>query len=58
MLPMQGSVALDLVFDAVAHRQHHMLVEAMKRGEGSRAQALAAEHTEVAQENMRLALER
>ncbi|MGB4062015.1 MAG: GntR family transcriptional regulator [Burkholderiaceae bacterium] len=58
MLPMQGSVALDRDWMLYAHRQHHMLVEAMKRGEGSRAQALAAEHTEVAQENMRLALER
>ena len=58
MLPMQGSVALDRDWMLYAHRQHHMLVEAMKRGEGARAQALAAEHTEVAQENMRLALER
>jgi len=58
MLPMQGSVTLDRDWMLYAHRQHHMLVEAMKRGEGTRAQALAAEHTEVAQENMRLALER
>jgi GntR family transcriptional regulator of vanillate catabolism len=58
MLPMQGSVTLDRDWMLYAHRQHHMLVEAMKRGEGARAQALATEHTEVAQENMRLALER
>ncbi len=58
MLPMQGSVTLDRDWMLYAHRQHHMLVEAMKRGEGTRAQALATEHTEVAQENMRLALER
>ncbi len=58
MLPMQGSVALDRDWMLYAHRQHHMLVQAMKRGEGTRAQALATEHTEVAQENMRLALER
>jgi len=57
-LPMQGSVTLDRDWMLYAHRQHHMLVEAMKRGEGARAQALATEHTEVAQENMRLALER
>jgi GntR family transcriptional regulator, vanillate catabolism transcriptional regulator len=57
-LPMQGSVTLDRDWMLYAHRQHHMLVEAMKRGEGTRAQALATEHTEVAQENMRLALER
>ena len=58
MLPMQCSVTLDRDWMLYAHRQHHMLVEAMKRGEGTRAQALATEHTEVAQENMRLALER
>jgi len=58
MLPMQGSLTLDRDWMLYAHRQHHMLVEAMKRGEGTRAQALATEHTEVAQENMRLALER
>lgn len=58
MLPMQGSVALDRDWMLYAHRQHHMLVDAMRRGEGARAQALAVEHTEVAQMNMRLALER
>lgn len=58
MLPMQGSVALDRDWMLYAHRQHHMLFDALKRGEGARAQALAAEHVEVAQENMRLALER
>jgi GntR family transcriptional regulator of vanillate catabolism len=58
MLPMQGSVALDRDWMLYAHRQHHMLLAAMKRGEGTRAQALAEEHTQVAQENMRLALER
>jgi GntR family transcriptional regulator of vanillate catabolism len=35
-----------------------MLFDALQRGEGARAQALAVEHTEVAQMNMRLALER
>jgi GntR family transcriptional regulator of vanillate catabolism len=35
-----------------------MLLDAMRRGEGARAQALAQEHTEVAQMNMRQALER
>lgn len=58
MLPMQGTVALDRDWMLYAHRQHYMLVDAMKHGEGSRAQALAAEHTEVAKANMRLALER
>ena len=58
MLPMQGTVALDRDWMLYAHRQHHMLFDALQRGEGARAQALAVEHTEVAQMNMRLALER
>lgn len=58
MLPMQGNVVLDRDWMLYAHRQHHMLFDALKRGEGARAQALAVEHTEVAQANMRLALER
>lgn len=58
MLPMQGCVAVDRDWMRYAHRQHHLLVEAMRRGEGARAQALATEHTEVAQTNLRLALER
>jgi GntR family transcriptional regulator of vanillate catabolism len=58
MLPMQGTVALDRDWMLYAHRQHHMLFDALQRGEGTRAQALATEHTEVAQMNMRLALER
>jgi GntR family transcriptional regulator of vanillate catabolism len=58
MLPMQGTVALDRDWMLYAHRQHHMLFDALQRGEGTRAQNLAVEHTEVAQMNMRLALER
>lgn len=58
MLPMQSTLQQDREWMQYAHRQHHMLVDAMKRGEGARAQALAVEHTEVAQMNMRLALGR
>ena len=58
MLPMQSTLQQDREWMQYAHRQHHMLVDAMKRGEGARAQALAVEHTEVAQMNMRLALDR
>lgn len=58
MLPMQGTVTLDRDWMLYAHRQHHMLFAALKAGEGARAQALATEHTEVAQMNMRMALER
>ena len=58
MLPMQVTVTLDRDWMLYAHRQHHMLFAALKAGEGARAQALAIEHTEVAQMNMRMALER
>ncbi|PKO43728.1 MAG: GntR family transcriptional regulator [Betaproteobacteria bacterium HGW-Betaproteobacteria-3] len=58
MLPMQGAMAPDRDWMLYAHRQHHMLFDALQRGEGARAQALAAEHTEVAQMNLRQALER
>lgn len=57
MLPMQSSLRQDRDWMHYAHRQHHMLVAALKSGEGARAQALAVEHTEVAQMNMRMALE-
>jgi GntR family transcriptional regulator of vanillate catabolism len=57
LLPMQGSFALDRDSMIYAHRQHHMLFDALERGEGARAQALAVEHTEVAQYNLRQALE-
>ncbi|HYD75294.1 GntR family transcriptional regulator [Ramlibacter sp.] len=58
MLPMMSTAEQDREWMLYAHRQHHMLFDAMRRGEGARAQALAVEHTEVAQMNMRLALER
>jgi GntR family transcriptional regulator of vanillate catabolism len=58
MLPMMSTAEQDRGWMLYAHRQHHMLVDAMRRGEGARAQSLAIEHTEVAQVNMRLALER
>lgn len=58
MLPMQGPLALDRDWMLYAHRQHHMLFHALQRGEGARAQALASEHVEVAQHNLRQALER
>ena len=58
MLPMQSTLEQARDWMLYAHRQHHMLFDAMRRGEGARAQALAIEHTEVAQMNMRLALER
>lgn len=58
MLPMQGALEIDRDWMLYAHRQHHLLFDALKRGEGARAQALAEEHTQVAQMNLRQALER
>lgn len=58
MLPMQSSLQIDRGWMLYAQRQHHMLFDAMKRGEGARAQSLATEHAEVPQMNLRLALER
>lgn len=58
MLPMQGPLAMDRDWMLYAHRQHHMLFDALQRGEGARAQALAEEHTQVAQMNLRQALDR
>ena len=57
MLPMQGALQVDRDWMLYAHRQHHLLFSAMQRGEGERARALAAEHTEVAQMNLRQALQ-
>lgn len=58
MLPMQLTLEQDREWMRYAHRQHHMLVAALRAGEGARAQALATEHVEVAQMNMRMAMER
>lgn len=41
-----------------AHHQHHSLVQAIRQGEGTRAQALAEEHIQTARMNMNYALER
>lgn len=57
MLPMQGAAGLDRDWMLYAHKQHHMLVDAMQRGESARAQNLATEHIEVALNNLRTALE-
>lgn len=57
MLPMQGAVGLDRDWMLYAHKQHHMLVDALRRGESTRAQHIATEHIEVALNNLRTALE-
>lgn len=57
-LPMQSSTEEGHEWLRLAHRQHHSLVYAMEHGEGTRAQALAEEHVQIARMNMDYALER
>jgi GntR family transcriptional regulator, vanillate catabolism transcriptional regulator len=42
---------------AQAQHQHHLLVEALRAGQGARAEALAREHAENARRNLRLILD-
>lgn len=58
MLPMQSSMEKGQPWMQQAHRQHHALVQAIERGQGSRAQALGEEHVEIARMNLEYALER
>lgn len=57
LLPMEGELALDRDTIFFAHRQHHMLFDALHRGESARAQALAVEHTETVRHNLEQALD-
>lgn len=57
MLPMQSSIEEGPDWMKLAHRQHHALVQAIERGQGSRAQALCEEHVEIALLNLEFALE-
>ncbi|MCR4471728.1 GntR family transcriptional regulator [Burkholderia sp. SCN-KJ] len=57
MLPMQSALHEGRDWLFMAHRQHHGLVHAMEKGEGTRAQALASEHVQIAQMNLNYALE-
>ncbi|PZQ64080.1 MAG: GntR family transcriptional regulator, partial [Variovorax paradoxus] len=58
MLPMQSSMREGQQWMQQAHRTHHALVQAIERGQGSRAQALGEEHVEIARMNLDYALER
>jgi GntR family transcriptional regulator of vanillate catabolism len=57
MLPMQSAIQEGRNWLFMAHQQHHSLVQAMEKGEGARAQALASEHVQIAQRNLTYALE-
>lgn len=56
MLPLREPAGQGMDHLRFAHRQHVLLVQAMQAGEGTRAQALAAEHAHVALENIEAAL--
>jgi GntR family transcriptional regulator of vanillate catabolism len=58
MLPMQSSMEEGHQWMKQAHRTHHAMVQAIERGQGSRAQALGEEHVEIARMNLDYALER
>ena len=58
MLPMQSSMQEGHQWMQQAHRTHHAMVQAIERGQGSRAQALGEEHVEIARMNLDYALER
>lgn len=58
MLPMQSSMEEGHQSMRLAQHQHHALVQAMERGQGSRAQALGEEHVQIARMNLDFALER
>lgn len=58
MLPMQSSMEEGHQWMRQAHRTHHAIVQAIERGQGSRAQALGEEHVEIARMNLEYALEK
>lgn len=58
MLPMQSSMEEGQQWMRLAQRTHHAMVQAIERGQGSRAQALGEEHVEIARMNLDYALER
>lgn len=58
MLPMQSSMHEGHELMKHAHRTHRALVQAIERGQGSRAQALGEEHVEIARMNLEYAMER
>lgn len=57
-LPMQPASQESRRWMVVAHLQHRSLVDAIERGQGARAQAIAEEHVQIAKLNMQYALER
>ena len=57
MLPMQSSLVEGTKWMQLAHMQHHNLVQAIERGQGTRAQALSEEHVQIACRNVEYAVD-
>ncbi len=57
MLPVQATQAHSDDLMRFAQRQHQMLVEALRSGQGARAAALAEEHRQIALQNLKHATE-
>jgi GntR family transcriptional regulator of vanillate catabolism len=57
MLPFQSKLPDSDEVMRFAQRQHHMLVEALRKGQSARAQALAEEHRQIALLNLKHATE-
>jgi GntR family transcriptional regulator of vanillate catabolism len=57
MLPFQSKLADSDRIMRFAQRQHHTLVDALRRGQGTRAAALAEEHRQIALLNLKHATE-
>ncbi|WPB84282.1 GntR family transcriptional regulator [Sediminicoccus rosea] len=56
LVPHEGSATARHALLRHAHHQHHLLVEALVAGQGSRAEGLMREHAENARRNLRLIL--
>lgn len=56
LVPHEGSRTARHTLLCQAHHQHHLLVEALTAGQGSRAEGLMREHAENARRNLRLIL--
>jgi GntR family transcriptional regulator, vanillate catabolism transcriptional regulator len=57
-LPMHVSTGDAKRWLCITQHQHHVILEAIERHEGTRAQAVAIEHVEVARMNLRAAFEK
>lgn len=57
LLPMQSSIGVGHVWMKFAHIQHHLIVDAIRSGEGARAQALCQEHVEIPIRNLDYAID-